>query len=251
MKITLLLLCSFISSNCIAQDESFYGIVSSTFSTYKMVDLKDFQKDYIKSTGVGLKPVTSFPPYVGFGIEIGKAVNPNLMVGFLLGYNSTGGRVDYQDYSGKIRMDQLLHCFSVGTIIKDKVNNSDKWPLYISLAASWVHTRMGIDSEIIIGDVNEVEGLDLYSNNIGLHPAFILRRDINSLFFLQASAGYEVQFGGKVFLKDNKNGAYLTTSSGDPFQIRWDGLRIGLGLGINLNSVSKEKMVPTKSLWRQ
>jgi hypothetical protein len=250
MRITLILFYLHLSGYCLSQDEGHYAVASSTFSTYSMNDLKDFQRDYIKSFGVGLKPVTTFPPYFGFGIEIGKVIKPTLSIGFLLGYNSTGGRVDYQDYSGRVRMDQLLHCFSVGSIVKEKVNGSNKWPLYISLAASWVHTRMGIDSEVIVGDVKEVDGLDLYSNNLGLYPAFILRRDINSLFFFQASAGYEVQLSGKVFLKDNNDGAYLTTSSGDPFQIRWDGLRISLGLGFNLNTLSKDKPTKNKSLLR-
>lgn len=242
MKITLLLFCLFLSECCVSQEAGYYGIFSSTFSTYSMNDLKEFQQDYIESSGVELKTVTSFPPYFGFGIEIGKVTTPTFSIGFLMGYNSTGGRVDYQDYSGKVRMDQLLHCFSLGTIVRSRINQSNTWPLSISLAGTWVHTRMGINSEVIIGDMNQVDGIDVYSNNFGLHPALVLRRDINSLIFVQASAGYEVQFSGKVFVKDNQD-AYLTTSSGDPLQIRWDGLRLNLGLGINFKTLSKEKTI--------
>lgn len=83
----------------------------SSYSTYSMNSLKAWQKDFIKTLGLPAKVVNAFPSYYGYGFSLAGQMNRN-EYGIFFGYNSTGARIDLQDYSGSFRSDQLLHCFT-------------------------------------------------------------------------------------------------------------------------------------------
>src|SRR5690349_7378901 len=106
------------------------------YGSYSMTRMKQFQQDLINRThqsGLPLFAVNSFPAYIGYSLSGGVTRN-KITVGFSLGYNSTGGRLDYEDYSGYLIADQLMRSFSFASFFQYKLNGSDRWSLLGSIS---------------------------------------------------------------------------------------------------------------------
>jgi len=209
-----------------------------SYGTFAMTDLKDFQLDLIKTSNIPLLPVTTFPSYVGFGLKAGVKVSSDISYGIMLHYNSTGSRAYYEDYSGLARIDMLPQAYSAGLYFKNKLNKSETWQVFSSLSILWVHTKTSVASEIRVGSQSKSDNQNFYSNNYAIRPNFILCRPITKTIYLEASAGYEFQFEGKLYLSGSSE-AYLINSRGNEVKANWNGLRVSLGIGIFLKKKSK------------
>ncbi len=217
--------------------ESFI-IPELTFSTFNMSQLKAFQGDYISQSGLPLRTVTLFPPYWGYNISAGLRKNRRSSFGLIFGSTSTGGRDDYEDYSGSARADFLLSSFSIGTFHQIKINHSNSWPLYFSYSASWIRTKMIVNEYFTLRSQNQTNQTLFYSNNYGIRPSLVFRKIMNRFYF-QTSVGYEFQFTGKLNVSQ-KGGGYLQNFSGEKITAQWGGLRLSMGLGILLNKKLSE-----------
>jgi hypothetical protein len=206
-----------------------YFAVGTEYATYTMGSMKSFQSYMITSSGVTLKPVVNFPAFFGFGAT-GGAQFGRIGFGASLGYNTTAGRSDYEDYSGKARIDQLLRAYSFHSFLKGQVNQSNTWPLFFVMDISYIQTRLQINSDVEVGYQSQSSSSDFYSTNLGFQPSFILQRDLKNNFFLMFKAGYEFQIEGKLHEKGDSN-AYLVGSDGE-VTANWSGVRLGVSVGI-------------------
>ncbi len=209
----------------------FYLSVETSYATYKMRQMKDIQSEFIAHNTVRLEQVASFPGYFGYGVSFGLNLNSKSSIGSSISYNSTGGRADYEDYSGLARRDQLLYCFSFRSIYKSQINKSELWPLFMSISASWVLTQSDIKTQLTLGSQTQTQKVSFNSTNYGIQPSLVLQRNVRKNLFLQASAGYEVQLAGKLYYSNNIK-YYLLDSQGKPAKADWSGVRFGLGAGV-------------------
>jgi hypothetical protein len=203
-----------------------------SYSTFNMSQIKSFQDSYISQSGLPLQSVTTYPPYWGYNVSAGFSKHEKSSFGVTYNATSTGGRADYEDYSGTARTDFLMSCFSIGIFHQHKINQSTSWPLYFFYSGSWVRTNMDVLESLTIGTQSQSQKTSFYSNNYGFRPALLLRKSINSIF-AQLGVGYEFQFTGKLYLSDNKS-TYLQ-NNGENVTAQWGGLRLTLGVGIILN----------------
>jgi hypothetical protein len=209
-----------------------------SYGTFAMSSLKDFQLDLIKSSNVSLQPITTFPSYFGFGLKLGAQVDADLSCGVTLHYYSTGSRSYYEDYSGLARIDMIPQAFSAGIFFKNRMNKSERWQLFSSLSILWVRTKLNLASEVKLGSQSQVENADFNSNNYSVRPNFILCRPVTETVYLEASAGYEFQLEGKLYVSGSDK-AYLINSKGNEVLANWSGLRFTVGVGIFLNKKLK------------
>ncbi|SRR5258706_3882418 len=211
-----------------AQGQNVFILGESNFSSFNMSDFKSIQRDFVVQSGLPLKIVDQFPTYFGWGgvvaIESGK-----FSYGLHGGYTSTGGRVDYEDYSGLARFDQSTKCYWFGPYFQAQLTKSDSWPVYFNFRGSYIHSKVDMNSLLIIGTSSQSYTESFYSWNYGFRPEFSVRKKINRIF-IQASAGYEFQVHGKLYLTTNHN-AYLRNSNGSNATAQWDGLRFSVGIG--------------------
>lgn len=209
---------------------SFVG-ADLSYSTYDMTQMKTLQQNFITQSGLQMHAVTTFPAWWGYGLSWGsRTTERGSFAGVSLNYNSTGGRVDYEDYSGTARMDQLFTSYSLGGFYQAILNRSDKWPFFLSFTGSWISTHLTMSESISVTGQSSSETHDFYSHNFGFRPSFVLRRNFNRVF-AQAGLGYEFQLTGKLYLKDNKQ-AYLTDGGGGNATAQWNGLRATIGIGV-------------------
>ncbi len=205
-------------------------VAETGYASYQMSDMKSFQSELISSTHLPLRALESFPGYFNYAFTFGRQVGRNVF-GLSLGYNATGGRADYEDYSGMARIDQQLKSYSLRVMVRDQINKSNKWPLFASVSVSWIRTNLDIDTEFALGTATQSASNGFYSNNFGVIPSFVLIRNLPGKLFIQASAGYELQLAGKLYSSSDHT-SFLTHPGGNEVKADWTGFRFSLGLGI-------------------
>lgn len=238
MKSISIIIFLFLHLTVLAQEREWHIVVTTGIATYSMEDFKEIQNEFITNSGLKVQPVASFPPFLDFHSELGYSINENYTGGIRLSYTSTGGRVDYQDYSGLIRFDQLVNCIGVGTYINIRINASDQLPFSFNLATSWLRSNASFESQIKIGDIQQTEKFELFSNSLSITPSVNVKYSFKSKIFLMAYLGYELNVPGKVSLVENPD-LQLINNQGDPLYIQWSGIRAGVGVGIRFKKENK------------
>ena len=172
--------------------EIFYG-------TFKMNSMKDLQEDmtlWYKNNNNPSKIVNNFPAYVGYNVLAGYSVSPRVDLGGRFQYTSTGGRIDYGDYSGQVRYDNLLRSNSIGIFTTIRLANSPRWPVYFSFATGAARTSLKIVNYFRLLDNSSSYRLSYRSINYFFNPAFNFNRKLNDHFRMYVSTGYEFQIDG-------------------------------------------------------
>lgn len=221
MKVPVFILCVLFSGRiCEAQ---FKIYVENGYGSYFMSNMHDVQNEFISNSGLPLVRVSSFPAYLNYGINAGLSLRSSWEIGSTYRYYSTGGRIDYSDYSGFARIDQLLHSYSFGIYASKGVNKSLKWPIAINLNISRQHTTAAFQYNLqLTNDDPNLDDLSLEGNAWGAQVSLVVTHPIKKGFFVFGRTGIEA-FANKELRVDNKN---ETTWKAD-----WSGARIALGVG--------------------
>jgi len=202
----------------------------TSYCMYSMNSLKAWQEDYIKAIGVPAKVVDAFPSYYGYGLSLEGRMNRN-EYGLFFGYNSTGGRIDLQDYSGSFRSDQLLHSITYGIFYQYQVNHSSTWKLYTSFHLSTILSTMDMNNSLQVGEIFFNSTVNMYARSYGFRPGLNLRRELGA-FSIYTAVSYELQSHGTIYL--NENNSELSENDGTKVYTQWGGLRLSVGVGISL-----------------
>src|SRR5438034_902469 len=99
----------------IAQVNVFVG---GGIGTYSMGDMKHLQQEFASEFPVQPKITSSFPAYWMYEIGATVKLDSTISIGGNISYYSTGGRIDYSDYSGGLRLDQIATSFSIGVPVQ-------------------------------------------------------------------------------------------------------------------------------------
>lgn len=207
--------------------QGFFVAGEGTYSTYSMKELKEFQESAAASTGLGLKTVTNFPAYFGWGINAGYRFSEEHQVGLSLRYHSTGARSGNKDYSGEVTLDQLAQCYSIGIFENRRLFYFKKLDGYVGINLYYVKTTDELVSTVTIGSNTESDAAMFKANGIGLVPSLRLEYQLPARLFLYTSAGYELQWLGEMKYEGQKTDIHA----------RWDGLRLAVGLGIRISEI--------------
>lgn len=203
--------------------------------TYRMKEQKELQNEFSK-TVLPWRPVHKFPPYWNFGGSLSFPISPKLRTGGWFEFGSTGGTLDYSDYSGSARMDQLLQYTQFGGFLSVHINNSEAWPIFFTSHVSIAKTKANLAYEIIIGTDSEKFSEFFKSTNVGFRPGLMLERKLGALVF-QTGLGIEFQLPG--ILRDTKSGSSLTNNKGENVRAQWSGIRAQIGAGFLINGESQ------------
>ncbi len=204
-----------------------------TYNSFDMRSLKELQQSVLSSSqqaNIPLSIVSSFPSYPGYSVSGGWIWN-RIAIGISLGYTSTGGRLDYEDYSGYARADQLLRCFSSGSFFQYKLNKNNKWAINVKVNAGTVFSYFTEKETLVVGSSANSNSLNANSLNIYLRPGIFLRRNLGRSF-IEGGAAYEFQIHGNLYRDDNPRATIQANNQN--VRAEWDGLRLSIGYGIVL-----------------
>ena len=216
-------------SSCVAQ--KFTLNISSGVGTYAMKDLKAFQKEIQKQFPFKPTITDEFPPY--FFYELSSFVRPGktLFFGFGVSYGSTGGRVQYRDYSGYLRADQQAQYLNVSIPAGVCVDVNEKLVIQFDLRPTYTMTTAELRFEQKIVDTYEGEHLKFNAEAIALQPGLLLMRNFKRLGIHAQASYYATFYNGKMYLKENQE-LFLINDNDKPIHTNWDGVRVSLGLSL-------------------
>lgn len=228
MKNLLILITLFTSLKTFSQKGKIF--VETNYNSFSHSSLSDFQQEFKADLDpIPLKTTDDFPANIGFtvGYEIIGA-----KVAIFLGYNSTGGKLSYSDYSGVVRLEETLNAISYGGIYYVNLS-SEKNNFRIGFKGFGMYSSLNINSYSEIGGNIQQEEIDLNSFDIGIGAQLNYEYPL-SFFILKANIGFDLVLGGKLIYKDN-NKAHLINNANQEVKTGWSGLRTGLGIAIPIN----------------
>jgi hypothetical protein len=199
---------------------------------FNMKEMKKHQTELKAQFPVDAKVVESFPAFWFYELSLKWEITERLKVGGALSFTSTGGRIDYRDYSGEMECNQLTRAWVVAGQGEVLLNPTSKWPVSFTCDAGAVFGRYELDMSIDINNSKDSDNLALNSVNLFVAPGFMASRRIVGPLSATLKAGYHVDVvKGKQKLSDNDE-LYLLDESGNKIRLDWSGFRAGIGLSI-------------------
>lgn len=205
------------------------------YNTFNMRDLKKLQKVMFADQIVPMKTVSSFPGYIGFRGSFLRVVHTELEieVGTVLSYTSTGGRVQYKDYSGELTGDQLTHVFTVGVLGRIPLYKTEKIKFGFSLYSGIEATTMKLHNYVRINNERSSSRDKFGAVGIGAVPSLYMKYYVNDKLYLLADAGYHFTLFQNTYRWSENENAEIFLEEGDDEALKpnWNGLRMGVGVG--------------------
>ena len=201
----------------------------ASLGTYHMQALEAFQQEIAKDLFVPAEVVNSFPATVGYEVGLMHQYDDRQAYGGYFSYRSTGGRIHYADYSGQVKIDQLLSSYSLGMLYTGRLSAMDteeKVVPWAFIKLSGAYTLFDLEQYVEVGPRKESETFYLKSLNIGVEPGLSLHIPI-AFFSLNPELSYELQLPGKLFAD---NGGYLLNPQEEAVKANWSGVRVGLSI---------------------
>jgi hypothetical protein len=195
--------------------EAGYGMGS-----YSLNDLRDMNSEILKTLPVQGKVTDDFPMQPFYGIGIFHQTTNVLSLGLTGTYNTTGSRISYKDYSGELKIDNILTSWSPGLAARFKLMDK-KLNLYQETRISCAFSKLQMSEEII----SYSEEMTFKSSGLQIEPKFKLTYDISNLEF-GVNGGYLLDIGGKNKLVGDKKSFLQFKDSTDPIKTNWSGIRL-------------------------
>ena len=202
----------------------------TNYNTFSHSSLKQFQEEFKTDIApIPVKTVDDFPANIGFtlGYEIVES-----KTAIFLGYNTTGGKLSYSDYSGIIRLEESLNGITFGGIYYVNLNK-EKQDFKIGFKGFGMYSSLNLNSYSEIGTNIQQDNIDFQSFDFGIGAQLNYEYPL-SFFIIRANIGFDVVLGGKLKFKDN-NEAHLINNSGEDVKTGWSGLRTGVGIAFNID----------------
>lgn len=197
------------------------------YNTYSHNSLSDLQQQLSREIdGVYLRVNDDFGANMAYSIGV-KVEDINTQ--YFFSYNSTGGKVSYSDYTGVIRVTQLLQAYTFGGEYQFKLSkDTDNKSFYLGARAFGNYTTLGVESYSQVADYLSTETIDFDSMDFGLGVRFIYDIPVY-VVKLRLNAGYDFMLGGELILSEDRDYA-LEDNTGDRVKTGWSGLRSGIGI---------------------
>ena len=204
------------------------------YGTYSMKELKEHQKGIQTQFPVETKITSSFPGYWYYEAGTNYRFKFNFFVGATIAYGSTGGKINYQDYSGEIDCEHKLRYIAVGLPLGYILPlKAGKMNLQFELSPSVYFGDMELEVAAEINKQREAQSEEFKSTNIGLRPSIRLERKTGPVrIFIQAGYYLDV-YRSNLTVKDNSE-YYLLNNQDEAVHTNFSGLRTAIGVSYGL-----------------
>jgi hypothetical protein len=205
--------------------------------TYSMKDLKQLNNLVLEDLPVEAKITDDFPATLSWRAGIIPFSYKAASFGMTGSYQSTGSRINYIDYSGEYKLDQVISSYDLSLLIRFKLKES-RLNLYETNYLSYAFTRLKI-SEMVLEESSEYK---FKSGSLQYEPCLNLGYAFHSFEFL-ANLGYVIDLGGKLVSKDGDDMKLINPETNKRMKSNWSGFRFGLSIGWIFNRRSPNLIV--------
>ena len=207
---------------------------SMGYASFSMADFKVFQKELVADFPVSAKITESFPSYWYYEGGINKIVSEKFILGLNLGYGSTGGRIHYEDYSGEIGANQLLHYISAVSALGIHLNPEvSSYSVTIDAKPTVSYNTFTLEYMARIGNQIDKDEVKFNSINFAFQPTLMVSKNIKMLS-IGIGLGYYINvYSGKTYWSEDSN-AYLLNNRNEEVKINWSGFRLSTSLSFRI-----------------
>lgn len=203
--------------------------ISASFggASFAMDDMKYLQENILGSYPVEGAVVSSFPPYFTGSFYVVRQFLTHLRGGAGYAYTTTGGRLDYTDYSGNIETNMTAISHRLGITLNYSLVGSNRLDLSLYGKLDANLTNLDISSNVrVLGLISRVENNYRSLSPNGSAGLELLYKFKDSAIGLEA--GYLVDLAGDLsnkasgtdLLDPNDRERILTSD--------WSGWRVGI-----------------------
>jgi hypothetical protein len=209
--------------------------VHGQICTFNMEDLKKLQESMFEGSAVPVRTVESFPAFVGVKVALLYPVefmSREIEVGGVLAFTSTGGRVQYKDFSGDLTGDQRTQVFTLGAQGRGPLVSTEKIKFGMSLIVGFEATKLTLKNSIRIGNDYSESKDKFNATGFVTIPALYLKYVFHDSFYLVADAGYHLTLYQDTYRwSEDEDAELVLGESEETVKPGWDGLRAGIGIG--------------------
>jgi hypothetical protein len=205
------------------------------YGSYEMAQLKESQEELKNNFGVEGKITSAFPAYWYYQFDADFTFKANILVGVTCAYGSTGGKVDYEDYSGGFHYEHRLSYITVGVPVGYRFNlQPEKLTLRLEVRPTVYFSETELEYESHLGGQTSQSGGTYKGYNLGLHPNARLDRKVGPLL-LFVQAGYFLDLSRSKLILKGSSDQPLMDSQGDPVRASFFGFRMSTGVALRIN----------------
>lgn len=212
---------------------------SLNYCNYSLSDLKKQQSEVLNgliTENIPAKITDSYPAYFGFKggflISLIEKEKSTFSIGPSIQHFSSGGRIHYEDYSGKVVMDQLVNSIGIGAVVQYELHSSSNFDLGLNFTLNYFFSGFENNLQFQVGSSTQSENLEFSSTSFGLEPEIIPSFKIG-IIQIGASISYLIYSSSNLEFDDISE-AYLVFENGNKVNLEWSGFRIGFYTSLNL-----------------
>jgi hypothetical protein len=214
--------------------QSLSGEITAGYGTFAMGDVKSLLKEQHRSiSGLPAQITHNYPAYGVWTARV-LLVRGEGSVGINVKSMSSGARISYRDYSGKITLDHLASAKALGGSVARALWRSKQWEFRLRGDADVLVSRVQLKNQITVYDQQEEEVVDLRSIGIALEPGTVLSYK-KGRFSAGLDLGYFLNANGPLHLKGEPE-FYLVDGSNNKIAANWSGFRGSLGIAYQFPS---------------
>lgn len=207
-------------------------------NSFEAGDLRSMQAELaeqIRGSGIDASIVESFPNYYGLQFQFvfsnSKTPYRGLAWGGYFDLASTGGRIQYKDYSGEVTADEILSAYSLGFLLEERVLITSELECSFNVGVPFIWCYLDYALTTRIGSSSHKENPGFNAFSAGLKPGISVEYTLNR-FVIGLSLDYLVCIP-VAFKLNNNSDATLTTTNGKNVTMGLNGIKAGLGIGVN------------------
>jgi hypothetical protein len=192
-----------------------------------MSDLKKLNSYRLESLSVKAKVTDNFPLTPYYNANLLYKINQHISLGLTGSYFSSGSRISYEDYSGVLKIDDILSCYSPGfkavfiLFGKGSFQFSEETSISVGLSKHKINMEL----------LNNSTESRYKSESIQVEPAFSLHYSLK-VVDVGARFGYLADFGGKNLSIIDKSIVLKNADTNKEVKTNWSGIRTGISIGV-------------------
>ena len=197
------------------------------YATFNAAGLKTMQDVWLTQMPEDAAITNAFPGYLNYRVEA-VFFDSTYYVGIVLGHTSTGGRIQYADYSGAATADQLVVMNYTGFVAARRVASTSFGDIFLGGNVSIYRNKVDLKYSEVIYDTEYSSSSKYESFNLALGASAQVQKRFGRLY-VKGSAGYEAHIAMDLYFGDPDNKYIMST--GETVKVNADGLRIDIGVG--------------------
>lgn len=227
--ISLLAFLLFITACPIHAQEVRFGLYGG-YGSYRLENLKALQDEIGGNPQLPvLSETAAFPGYFTFTGFVAVDMQDFSELTADIGYQFTGARSYYADYSGYYRLSMQLKGLRSGLQYRVPFISGEKWGTHFAVGGGLTSSRYDIDERFEITTVYEYkEAMTFVALNPYGEAALTGYYRLNDRIRLEMLFGYEYNIPGRLKWSENRK-AYLQNEKKEPVRVDWTGVRFRIG----------------------